>query len=397
MPRTFLLLALLLPALLLTTGCDDDPTGVGGELIGEDGATPERALVPAATLDGRLQPTITGAQRSSTTAFTGLTTRVLAGSVDDPLAGTTTATGYLDITLLEDATALQAGRVTGARLVLSPTYVYGDTLQAVEMVLSAIPESWPANSLTSDTTITAGEEITRFMADPTLPTVTVPMPEAWIAANDTTLRSTQFASVFHGFELRSATGNAVLGFDAEDSQFIVEATEDTVSFVVSQLFSNVQNDGGGSVPDGRVLLQDGLGRATAVTFAYTDPALQDAVVNRVSFSLQADSAAIQQAPAGFVRPALGRLNLFGEFEDGERLLLRTVEPDANGTFAFVSSTLVAGAPTLLRSIQEALLGDPPFVRYTVEPANALGTVSPLFLVAEGDAQPALSLTFVPRN
>ena len=190
-------LALLLAS--LSVAACEDPSNVGVGLVGEGGGEPVVERVELAEFED-----VEG------TDVTGGTQLVLAGRVNDPLLGTLSATGHLDFDAVggADVAGFRDTTLASATLQLVPNYAYGDTTTEVTLQLSSVPDEFNAAGATADTTLPAGEPIATFRFAPTDTLVSVPLPEAWIAANDTTLRSTRATSIFHGFQIAPAPGSA---------------------------------------------------------------------------------------------------------------------------------------------------------------------------------------------
>lgn len=375
--------------LLLTLTACEDPSNVGLGLIGEQGGNAEVEVVTPSTFE-------------STPAedLTGNTVRVLAGTVNDPLLATISATGYLDIgsrsTTISDP-------ITEASLRLVPDYLYGDTTAIFTLTLREMPEEWEATGRNADTTLVAGAELAQvtFAASDTL--VVVDLPQAWVEANDAFLRDTTFFAEVHGFQLDVSGGNAVVGFDSGTSRFRTIAA-DTVDFRFGKTLTSLARTGTPAVPPNRVLLQDGVGPAVALNFDF-DAALPDGAVNRAILRAFADTLALgQDAPPNFVRPSIERLQLIGIDEDGEEFLLYRASFVAEKV-EFDSARLGIGSADnfsvdrilLGQMIQEAILGNPRFARLRLEVPAGLNSISALFLYDQqsGETAPAAVLTLTP--
>ncbi len=335
--------------LLLLAACENPsglPDGFGDDGASDPTATPLRAdSAFLAPLDD-----FTGAFVSNT----GFTTfRLLAGQADDPDFGAVTALGYIDV--LAPATFPEGFRdrpVEEVTLRLVRDYVYGDTLLPTVFDLRQVAEEWNAigsdgGSVTSDTLFPVQDEIiTSFeVAGDSL--VEVAMPEDWIAANDTTLRSTQFSTLFHGFQLRAQDGStAAYGFTGASSLELI-SDGDTVRYQASELFSNIEAEPP-TVPlgDGVVRLQDGTGLGLELNFdlgALGRTALNTAFV-------RVDVGETPDAQPGFARPVAEELALFGlPGPDSTNsaaalapLFLASATRDEDGqTFSFNSAALTA--------------------------------------------------------
>lgn len=395
--RTVLLAGLL--------GCTlvacDAPTDVGADLIGEEGTEPQRVRLLPETLTSETTPQTTGAVRSSISGFANQVFTVLTGTVDDPLFGRTTATGFLDVTAPLTADAFRNGTVQAAELRLLRRYVYGDTLSGGTLIVSAMPEAWEALNRKADTTLTLGPEITRVEFAPTDSLIIVPLPETWLAEQTAVLQSVAFDTLFHGFALQTLGNNSVLGFNGPQSLLRVEASTDTVSFLTAQLLSTLQTEPGPALPESRLAIRAGLGETVSMTFNFVDSLFGGSVLNRAALSVQADSMALRQnQPPNFVRPAIVQLNLMGVQDvDGTRTLLRSALPDSAQTYTFPSNTAVANTTTLLRALQEAILGEPRYDRYVIEVVPGDVSINSLLLFGPDETTigPDLLLTLTKSN
>ena len=388
--------ALLGALFLFTCAACEDPSNVGVGLIGE-GGEPVLERVDAARLD-------TTAKRD----VTGNTQRLLAGTVADPLLGTITAEGFLDMLNVsgDNITSFRDTMVTSATLRLVPDYAYGDTTRQVALTLFSMPEEFDATSALADTTLMAGVAITTFSFLPTDSLVTVPLPETWIAENDTTLRSTSVASGFHGFKLAAVpgSGNAVVGFDRSETVLEAIAGADTVFFGQSsgttsgfKSLTTLSREGEPVLPSDRAVLQDGVGPGVRLDLDLTDTAFLGEALNRAEVVVYADLFMLQQsAPAGFVRPPIEPVELVGVDEDGNvpslsdgsPLLSIFAELDEEGRLRFSSNVLRV-------LMQEVLLErDSDIDHFELRAPPALTSISPLFLypVGSGETAPQVQLT-----
>ncbi|MGI9174717.1 MAG: hypothetical protein ACR2GR_05315 [Rhodothermales bacterium] len=388
--------ALLGALFLLTCAACEDPSNVGVGLVGE-GGEPVLERVDATRLD-------TTAKRD----VTGNTQRLLAGTVADPLLGTITAEGFLDLLNVsgEDLPGFRDTLLTSATLRLVPDYVYGDTTREVTLTLFGMPEEFNATSAFADTTLLAGEAITTFSFLPTDSLVTVSLPETWLAENDTTLRSTSVADVLHGFKLAAApgSGNAVVGFDRSETVLEAIAGADTVFFGQSsgtasgfKSLTTLSREGEPTLLPDRTVLQDGVGPGVRLDLDLTDSDFLGEALNRAEIVVYADLLALQQnAPAGFARPTIEPVELIGvdadgnvpSLSDGSPILSIFAEPDEEGRLRFSSNVLRV-------LIQEVLLErDNDIDHFELRAPPALTSISPLFLypVGSGETTPQVQLT-----
>ncbi len=345
-----LLLGIVLGAALWAAGCDD-PSNVGGGLIGETGGAP--SLIEAPLL----------LERERVDEVTGSAQRVLAGTADDPLLGTIAARGYLDFAGpssrpegFEDST------LTGAVLRLVPDYAYGDTTATLQFTLRAMQEEWEVGGATADTSLApiVGREIGTFSfaAGDTL--VEYRLPEGWLQENRGVLRDTAFAEDFHGFELTSTSREAVIGF-AASSGLRVFTEADTLSYRTSRTLTTIRHedeDGAegeednGALPDGRLLVQDGRGLAVAFDLTPAD-SLREASLNRLELRLPTDRDALE-GDADFFRPPLQTLRLSRVTDDSTVIAVADLERSDDGVFRIPN---VGQRAALQQFYQAVLLGE----------------------------------------
>ena len=373
---TRLSVSLALSAILLA-GCDS-PTGAGLDLAGGGTGEPISFSVPPTTFESAPVKDITGGS-----------SRVLAGTVDDPAVGTTTAIGYMDFQLESSlTTAFTDGPVTEATLTLQKDYLYGDTSAATLFSLTDIEDSWLDTGARSDTVLSTGAEVIQFSVQPSDTTITIPLPQTWIAANDTTLRSVFFNSAFHGFQISTSSTDFVAGFTIGGSSLQIVSGGDTLNFGASQSLTNVSSTPLASPPTDRILLQDGSGVGIDM---FIDESSSDSltlsVLSRATLTVSADTASLAAAPPGFVRPTVRNLELFGSTENGIDVQIRAIEIDDDGKFVFESD--------LFRdALQQQFIDDPVFESFSIRVPGTLNSISPLTLFAPGvpDKEPSIDVT-----
>lgn len=374
-------LPLLLAATLLLGACED-PSNVGIGLVGETGGEPTVVDVPAGTV---------GPTRIN--EITGGVARVLAGTVQDPAFGRIAARAFIDVAAVSGMNGdFRNGQVTAAELHLVRTYVYGDTTAPVVLRLLDVPSELDDAGVRADTTLDAGAPIATYTIAPTDSVVVLPLPEAWVAANDTTFRSTSFGTRFHGFAIESASETAVVGFDVATARLRLVEGGDTLSLPVSNQITTLRRDGDVAVGPDRIAIQDGVGPTLRLTFPFGDAsAARDAAVNRALVRVTVDTTALDAlTPAGFVRPPVDAVTLFGVTTDSLYIpLTGAVQRGADGTFRF-SSTEFAGA------VQRLLLETSPIDHFELGIPNALPTINTLVVYAGGsDRAPSAELTVTP--
>ena len=347
--------------LLLLAACED-PSGVGLTVLDPTESDPRARALPAvadATQLDSLQD-FTGAFLSST----GFATfRGLAGRVDDPVYGTITASAYLDVLPPQSfPDGFRDRPIEQATLLLRRTYTYGDTTGTTRLDVRQIAEDWDAVDSPSDTLFGVQDGvITSFDVAPGDSLIEVPLPESWIAANDTTLRGDDASTRFHGFRLSPADqASAVYGFAGASSLRLI-SDEDTVSYRVSELFSGIEPPPAEPLAGDLVRLQDGTGRG--LRLAFDVDTLGQAVINTALLRVTADTAATPAPPAGFIRPFARELVLYGFTEDGPPVRITTATLDEETqTFSFSSSVLTDVFQELVLGRSEVegfLVGFPP--------------------------------------
>ncbi len=321
---------------LLLAGCED-PSGVGLTFQDPDASTPFTRLLEAERAEQSPLDDLTGAFLTSE-GFADF--RALAGRVDDPDFGTTTALAYLDVLPPQSfPDGFRDRPIRQATLRLERGYVYGDTTQPALLDLRQVSQEWDAVGAASDTLFpTQDAVITSVEVAPGTGLVEIALPESWVAANDTTLRSGQVSTLFHGFQLSPQAGSAaVYGFTGGSSLQLVSA-EDTVVYRASELFSSIDTAPPPAPPaDALVRLQDGTG--TGLRLDFDVDTLGRAAISRVTLRVNADTAAAA-APPGFVRPLARQLALFGLVEgEAPAFIAASLYDPETQTFEFRSALL----------------------------------------------------------
>ncbi len=374
----------LLIGLASTLIACEDPSNVGIGLVGEEGGTPFIVDIPGATVSAE-----------PTHDLTGNAARFLTGSVFDPLLGTTTATAYVDFFATASAD-FQASTVDTVVLRLKRDYLYGDTTATITLMLRAMPEDWSAEDVPADTTLEPGDVILEgftFSAADTL--IEVPLPADWVAANDEVLRSDDFLTAFNGFQLTTTAGNAVVGFNGDDSSLLaVTASEDTTIFSITKNLSTyVQQADGADLPPDVLLIRDGTGPMGRLTFDFARDSTRQQVLNRVVVQLPAvEDVLAANTPANFHRPLLSTLNLRGVDEtSGNAATLVSSATLSDGVIAFESADL--------RTIVQRLLFDEtPITHFTIEAPATDNTLNVLLVrIPPAEDAPRARLTLTPTD
>ena len=313
----------LLPLALIA--CSDTVSDVGVDLLDAEVGPNARSVA------------LTEFDVSDLQDYTGGTTRVLAGRVEDPMAGVIEAEGYIDFT--GAFTISDTSTIVRAELVLSRSYVYGDAQGSVTLDVYNLAESWDPTGLQADTVLTAGvlaAQATFAAADTQ---VVIPLPDAWLRNYRSTVRSADVDSLFHGFKLAPQHGNTIAGFRITGSSLRFVTTGETTSFVVNQTFSGIVRSGMQDIPDQTLLLQDGAGPVIKLDFDLSNYA--ETPINGVVITVMADTAAVAMTPAGFTRPLARELQLVSVPEDVTQpaTFLGQAPLGDNGTYRFVSVDL----------------------------------------------------------
>ncbi len=377
------LLAPLLCGLVLLAACDD-PSNVGIGLVDEQGE-PEVRAFSASLFEAEPLKDITGNAQ-----------RVLAGQVEDPLLGTLGATAYLDFQrALIDTTG--APSITSVSLRLRPDYVYGDTTAPMTLQLFDMDADWVATGATADTVLPKGALVAAFDLMPTDTLTTVELPEAWIAANDTTLRSGTFEASFHGFALEALAGNAVMGFNGAGSRLRVVTERDTVDFPLFRTLTGLRRTGTSVLPPGVLAVQDGLGPSVKFNFNFAEGGLDETPINGAIIRLFADTLSVQAAPAHFVRPLQRRLQLVA-IQDEASFLLAEATLNAEGHYRF-SAPLAANLFSLRELLQRVFLGNEVFEHFELRTPTDNNTINVtlLFDAEAGPRAPEALLTLSPSG
>lgn len=328
--------ALMLVALV---SCSD-PSGVGlgvGENPLEGGDPNVRAVTPD-TIRTETSPRVTGLNAARQNW------RFLAGAVTD--YGRVEADGYVDVLAPDEipsAIATANADSLNAQLRLEPTYVHGDSTAEVTFTLHELSEEAEMSGATADTTFPVGAEIATYTRVASDSLITLPLPDTWVQDNAEMLRDTSAfgddMSDFHGFRLSAPNASAVVGFRHSNASLRVTVSNDDAEaiFLAQKSFSNIRRTMPPSLPDDRVLLQDGIGDQIVIEWnrAQLD-SLRGTPLNRASILIPVDrdSASLGES---FVRPSPD-YRVLATREDGA--------PDCRqlGAFALTESGEECGLP-----------------------------------------------------
>lgn len=379
---------------MLALSACQDATGVGLGLIGGDTVDPAAVVLPATALD-------TTEVAFPTAGFAGSTgtlpqERVLVGRVQDARYGDAVATAYLDAARPSSVPDdFDGASVTSVTIELRRDYTYGDTTATLPVEVRLVTGNWTPDGLPADTTLGTGDLLLTAQLVPSDTLSVITIPGSAFAGRDTLFTSTQFASLFEGFELRvPETGapmpGAVAGFDvaSSSSRLRVATAADTVSFALSEVFTRLEQSAPTMAPPDLLPLRAGspLG-ALRATF---DPdTLGSAALARVLLSVPARASADEGT---FRRPIVSEMAVYALPEDGGSAFLAVVRKATAGDLRSASSS---GFTAL---VQNWLLGQTTFER-TLELRFATSPISldvlPLTLLPGGaDAAPRLVVSLV---
>lgn len=372
MQHTRLLLPFLVGLLLVTSACED-PSNVGVGLVGSEDEPHVVELHPTAF------------DTVAADDVTGNTVRVLSGQVDDPLFGAITASGFIDFT--RAATGTIDAPVATAEIRLHRDYVYGDTTSELTFTLYDMPSEWDASGASADTTLPSGSTVETFTVSATDTLVVLPLPSDWITQHEATLREENFGSNFHGFHLEATAGNAVVGFSLANATFrTISEEEDTLVHASDKAVSTLRRTTVPSIPDSRVLFQDGVGPRVQLDFDVSD--FEDQPINDAIFRLFADTVTVQQhTPPHFYRPRPERLILRFATEAGNTFSLGELDFEGDGHLRLRSSQL-------RDLLQQAMVGERLFTHLDliVPPHNNSIAALLLFGPDRGETAPRVFLT-----
>ena len=323
--------------LLVLTSCSDPVSDVGLDLLEDETSARIETIAP------------TSFSASSRVDLTAQAPRVLVGSVDDPVAGLISASGYIDF---EGTFAgSPSEEITSARLIFTQEYSYGDTLSTVEFTLHQILSEWDASEVESSSSLRTSEAIatTFVLGNRTI----IDLPESWIQEHEDDLKSTDFENAFHGFALVGSTGDQVLGFNTRGSTSTFELTSasGTTSYTVSSTYTQVDRMSPAQPPSGFLLFQDGSGPGIEMIFDFES--FDSEPINGAIFSFPAFTLTDFPTPDHFVRTAPDSLQLFAvPMDESIQPFGIAVARMDEGAYRFASSILSAFVQNLLFGAQE---------------------------------------------
>ena len=393
-------------ALALVLSACQDPSGVGLGLLGEDGGTPTGTVIAADSVELRADDLpFTGGYGDGSSGVRAQT-RVLVGRVEDPLVGTATAQAYID--LRPPATIPGDYRehdITSVTLRLRRDYVYGDSTAEFTVRLHPISADWDPLGLKPDTALAVGDFIAEYTVSATDTLVQMRLPDAWVEANQEALQDEDFVSEFHGFRLSvddagAGSPGAVFGFRTVSpttfpSIMRVVTPEETVDYPISETFTGLEWSDPPLSPTDRIILRTGDSGLLSFTFSLDD--VDSLAVAGGAIRMNIDRTLIENDGV-FVRHLPPAASLYGiaDDEDSTRVFITsaTIDEDED-VLTFASSALTA-------LLQQALFGDPAFVRYEVAlSVSPLGVgflpivIGPVPATPTEDRRPRVTLTGIP--
>jgi hypothetical protein len=385
--------ALVLITTAFGSGCDSSPGNVGSGLLDPQAGEPLSIAVETSVFESKEIPDVTGG------SFTEGARRALFGTVIDPAVGTIDAAGHIDFFPTEGVSdEFLNNAITMAQLTLNIDYVYGDTLGGVTFQLLDIADNWDAVGVSADTMLTIGNPVMDIEIESNKQVLRFDLPAEWIQANDAILRSENFSEVFHGFQLRTVSGNAVLGVDNAASTMKLAVPGDTSIFVLSKVLSTIDKLPTGTNPLGSVMMQDGSSARVDVKFDLKLDPLLDGLIHRTVFRI-AQSDPSLNTPNGFYRPQIKRLYLGFVFGDPElRVLLAAASVSEDGTFSFEEGSVPEDELTFNETITGIILDLLPNPAFEITVPVSESTIDVLFIKdTSSDTPPRAVLTVTNIN
>ena len=376
------------PLLLALAACQD-PTGVGIGLIDDDASAPATTPLDATAFAIRSVGTTTaGFAETGSPAQS----RVLVGSVLDPIYGDASAVAYLDANLpaagrprnFQDSTITAVAlrlRLDTYTTVDDDTlfYVYGDPAAALPIEVREVTASWSPIDLDVDATLATGAVIATGTVLPTDTTYTLNLDPAWVAANASTIRSEEFLTAFEGLEVRVPDGSlpgVVRGFSAQASDLLVATAADTLSFPINEVLTSLQQ-GDAAVSESILALRGG--RAEALAFDVDFASIGARPLARAQLRFPLDRT--QTGGTDFVRPLARRALLVGVSQDTLRSLLANIDITEDGEAStFVRAASNQGLQSGFTSvIQDVLIGSRSFDHFEILLRSDITSANPVSL------------------
>ncbi len=386
-------IAFAVPCVLLLLAACQDPSGVGLNVIGEEGTDPNVIVVAVDTILIDEQDDLTGGLGGG---LSPIQTRVLVGATPDALLGDVSANAYIDFRPPDTIPdGFRDRTIVSASLRLVRDYVYGDSTVMMPLELYRIDEEWSPVDAPSDTTFEIGAQLATLSIMAADSVVAINLPAAWVTEFDETLRSDSAITAIDGFQLRLMDGaipGAVVGYDTNESTLRVITAEDTVDYPLAEVFTHLERGEGAIPPPDRIVLRDGANETVAFTFPLED--FEGVGLANATIRFSVDPSYLDEA--GFTRRIPTRMLFYGRNSEGARTPLAdaSLDEDTN-TFSFSSSVLTT-------IIQQALVGNVVYDRFeiTIPSSPVRLEAIPIILgppPAEGEAdrRPRIALTFIP--
>jgi hypothetical protein len=386
--RSTLLFIAVLFAGLSSSGCDSSPGNVGSGLLDPQAGEPLSVSVETTVFETQDSPDITGG------SFTEGSSRALFGTVVDPAIGTIDASGHIDFFPTQAVSdEFLNNPISLAEITMLIDYVYGDTLGMFTLQLLDITDNWNSVGVPADTSLSIGNPVMDMEIEANTQVLRFNLPDEWIQANDAILRSENFSELFHGFQLRSLAGNAVLGVNNAATTMKLAVPGDTSIFVTSKVLSTIDNVSTGD-PDGLLLIQDGTAARVDVEFDLKLDPLLDGIIHRTIFRI-AGSEPNLATPMGFVRPQVERLFLGLTFGDPPlKVLLAAANVADDGTFTFAEGSLADDELTFNETITGIILDLLPNPMFELSVPVSESTINVVFIDNIGSETPPRAILTV---
>lgn len=377
---------------LLLAACQD-PSGVGLDVIGEEGTDPNVTVVAVNSILLDEQDDLTGGLGGG---LSPVQSRVLVGATPDALLGDVSANAFVDFRPSDTIPdGFQDRTIISASLRLVRDYVYGDSMASLPLELYRMDTDWSPINAPSDSTFDVGAQLATQTVAAADSVVMIGLPSAWVTEFDETLRSDSATSAIDGFHLRLMDGanpGVVVGYDTNASVLRLITAEDTVDYPLAEVFTHLERGEGAVPPPDRIVLRDGADETVAFIFPLEE--FDGVGLANAAIRFTVDPSYIEEP--GFARSLPMRLLLFGRDEDDVRTALAdaALDEDTN-TFSFSSSVLTT-------VIQQAFVGNVVYDRYEIAiPSSPVRLdaipiiLGPPPVEGEPDRRPRIALTFIP--
>lgn len=370
----------------MAIGCDS-PSSVGIDTLAGVANPPQRTAI-------NITPALSEKAHKD---ITGNVAPVLVGNVSEvaPLSGVKyEAVGSMDFVVnISVPTKFKDGPITSAELRLARNYLYGAKNTPFDLAIYDMPTEWSGASTKYDTTFTAGNLVTTFRVENPADTsaLVIPLPSSWLTANKDKLISSDFETLFHGFQFKATNGNSILGFDptATKSYFKIISNGEEVRYVISstQRHSHIKRSGKNTPTVGKTLLQDNTGDGLAVSMDVSS--LKTSAISSGILRVHIDTLSTFSTN-DFARPTPKVLALYGVNSKGEQTKFVAAGLDKNGYFDFTSASLTL-------ELQRVIFGKSDFTKFFIAPNTGGSSLDAFWLHDEkavADKRPQIIFTFV---